>query len=124
MYSDQDRNADFDFFVQHYNDLFNQYGHCYLAIKNKQVLGSYASVSDAIDDLSSEYEMGTYIIQECSGSHDAYIVRIMRFLICLGDFAISNLNKETSFSFRIPSVERIGFVKDYNDSHGIPSEGA
>lgn len=44
-------------------------------------------------------------------------------IICLGDFAITNLNRETSFSFRIPSVDRIDFVKDYNDSHGIPSDG-
>lgn len=32
-------------------------------------------------------------------------------IICLGDFAISNKNNETTFSFRIPSVECIDFGK-------------
>lgn len=33
-------------------------------------------------------------------------------IIGLGDFAITNTNKSTTFSFRIPSIQEIDYVKD------------
>ena len=36
---------------------------------------------DAIDELSSTYEIGTYIIQECTGDDSAYRTTIMRLII-------------------------------------------
>ena len=35
-------------------------------------------------------------------------------VITLGDFAISNVDGKTTFSFRIPSCERVDFVKESN----------
>ncbi len=80
-YTDNNRIADFDYFTTHYQDLFEKYGHKFLAIQNKKVLGAYESIPDAIDDLSKTYEMGTYIIQECTGDESAYRTTIMRLLI-------------------------------------------
>lgn len=81
MYTDQDRYDDFEYFVDNYDELFKQYGYCYLAIKNKNILGSFSSLSDAINELSPIHPLGTYILQECSGSRDSYIVHMMRFRI-------------------------------------------
>lgn len=80
-YTDIDRKKDFDYFVTNYQDLFKKYGHKFLAIKNQQVLGAYDSVPDTIKDLSSKYEIGTYIIQECTGDDSAYRTTIMRLII-------------------------------------------
>lgn len=80
-YTQEDRNSDFDFFVKNYQCLFKQYGHKFLAIKNKQVLGSYSTIADAIHQLSDNYKPGTYIIQECNGDDSAYKVSIMRLMI-------------------------------------------
>lgn len=33
-----------------------------------------------------------------------------------GDFAITNTNGSTTFSFRIPSLKEIDYVKEYNDN--------
>lgn len=80
-YTDVDRKRDFDFFITNYQELFKQYGHKFLAIKNEKVIGAYDSVPDAISKLSPTYEIGTYIIQECTGDDSAYRTTIMRLII-------------------------------------------
>lgn len=80
-YTDIERKKDFDFFVENYQYLYKKYGHKFLAIKNKQILGAYDSIPDAIDKLSPAYDLGTYIIQECTGDESAYRTTIMRLII-------------------------------------------
>ena len=80
-YTDAERKNDFDYFIENYDSLYKEYGHKFLAIKDKKVLGAYNSVPDAINDLSSIYEVGTYIIQECTGDDSAYRTTIMRLII-------------------------------------------
>lgn len=80
-YTDVDRKRDFDFFIANYQELFKQYGHKFLAIKNEKVIGAYDSVPDAISKLSPTYKIGTYIIQECTGDDSAYRTTIMRLII-------------------------------------------
>lgn len=80
-YTDKDRQIDFDYFIQNYKELYQQYGHKFLAIKNKKVLGAFNSVPDAISQLSKEYEIGSYIIQECTDDDSAYRTTIMRLII-------------------------------------------
>ncbi len=81
MYTDKERKEDFDFFIENYQELYKHYGHKFLAIKNKSVLGYYDAVQDAISDLSPAYELGSYIIQECTGDESAYRTTIMRLII-------------------------------------------
>ena len=80
-YNNVDRNNDFDFFIENYQKFFELYGHVFLAIRNKKVLGTYDSVSHAVDDLSKTYKPGDYIIQECTGEDSAYRTSIMRLMI-------------------------------------------
>lgn len=80
-YADSERKQDFDYFTNNYQKLYKQYGHKFLAIKNKEILGAYDSVPDAISKLSPTYEIGTYIIQECTGDESAYRTTIMRLII-------------------------------------------
>lgn len=81
VYTDKDRKIDFDFFIKNYQDLYRQYGHTFLAIKNEQVIGTYNSVTEAISDLAPNYAVGSYIIQECTGDESAYRTTIMRLII-------------------------------------------
>lgn len=80
-YTDIERKQDFDWFVDNYQKLYKKYGHKFLAIKNKEILGSYSSIPDAIDELSTTYKLGTYIIQECTDDDSAYRTTIMRLII-------------------------------------------
>lgn len=80
MYTEQDRNNDFDFFIDNFEALFKQYGRCYLAIKGGEVLGQFSSAAEAVDSLSAEYEPGTYIVQKCFGDKRSYTATITRLL--------------------------------------------
>lgn len=80
-YTDINRKRDFDFFIKNYNELYKKYGHKFLAIKDSKILGAYESVPEAIKILSDSYEIGTYIIQECTGDDSAYRTTIMRLII-------------------------------------------
>ena len=44
----------------------------------------------------------------------SYDVIVGMDIISLGDFAISNFNGKTTFTFRIPSVEEFDFVADWD----------
>lgn len=61
---------DFNWFLNNYDSLYEQYGHKFLVIKNKQVLGAYDSVRQALDN--TDEELGTFIVQECNGNASAY----------------------------------------------------
>lgn len=63
---------DFTWFVEHYDELFKQYGTSYIAIKDKSVLGSFSSPKVAISEVSKKYPLGSFIIQLCNGSESGY----------------------------------------------------
>jgi len=72
-YTDTNRKNDFQWFWDNYDILFNQYGHKVLAIQNKQILGVYSNKNDAIDITAQTYELGTFIVQECSQDKSQHI---------------------------------------------------
>lgn len=67
---------DFKWFVGEMPELFRQYGHCFLAIKNRRVLGSYQSYGEAVEDTASSEGLGTFIIQECGSNASVYTSQI------------------------------------------------
>lgn len=71
-YTDIDRKKDFDFFLQHYQELYQEYGHKLMAIKNTEILGIYDSVREAIYEIGKTYPLGTFIVQECNGDESGY----------------------------------------------------
>ena len=68
--SDLMQRSDFNWFLNNYTDLYLKYGHKFLVIKNKSVLGAYDTVREALDN--THEELGTFIIQECTGDSSAY----------------------------------------------------
>ncbi len=71
-YGAKERKSDFDYFVNHYQELFDKYGHKFIAIKNNTILGSYDTELDAINEVSKKYPLGTFIVQECNGNESGY----------------------------------------------------
>ena len=62
--------SDFNWFLNHYDELYREYGHKFIVIKNKEVLGVYDSVREALDN--TDEDLGTFIVQECNGDESAY----------------------------------------------------
>jgi hypothetical protein len=56
---------DYDYFKNNLNDLYKQYGHRFLAIKNQQVIGVYNDFDTAYAKTRETEKAGTFIIQEC-----------------------------------------------------------
>lgn len=74
---------DFKWFLDNYQKLFKEYGTCYFAIKNKQILGTYSTSSEAIKRTSRTEELGTFIVQYCNGEESGYTVYISSNEICV-----------------------------------------
>lgn len=64
--------SDFDWFVAHYSELYEQYGKCFLLISEQRVLGKYADYKSAVRDGVLKRGYGSFIVQECNGSDLAY----------------------------------------------------
>ncbi len=71
-YTDTERATDFQFFLNHYNELFQKYGHKFIVIRNQKILGVYEDVASAIDATVQTYPLGTFIVQECNGDESGY----------------------------------------------------
>ena len=67
---------DFNWFISEYMNIYHKYGRCYVAIKNKTILGAYSSAREAIDNVSKKYQRGTFIVQECNGNPSGYTCTI------------------------------------------------
>lgn len=63
---------DFRWFVDNYSELFQKYGLCYIAIKNKIVLGTYQNAQVAINETVKLYPLGSFIVQFCNGDESGY----------------------------------------------------
>jgi len=66
--------ADFDYFINNLAVLYKEYGHCFLVIKNEQVIGSYNSFDDALNETIKTEKLGTFLIQECVENPDDLIL--------------------------------------------------
>jgi hypothetical protein len=46
-------------------ELYQTYGHKFVAIKDQNILGAYDSFDTALDDTLKTEPIGTFLIQEC-----------------------------------------------------------
>lgn len=66
----QDR--DYEWFLENYSDIFNEYGVSYVAIKDGRILGSYNSYADGVRETMKQHPLGTFIVQFCNGEPSGY----------------------------------------------------
>lgn len=63
--------TDYTWFSENFYMLYQRYGNSYLVIKNKTILGSYNSFSEAYHDTIKTETLGTFIIQRvCDNQED------------------------------------------------------
>ena len=63
---------DYKWFVSNYDELFKQYGTCYLVVKDKKIIGTYKNYADAVKNTEICEPLGTFIVQYCDGTKEAY----------------------------------------------------
>ena len=63
---------EFQFYLDHQEEIVNQHNGKVVAIKNEQVVGAFDSEADAIAELRDEHEIGTFLLQRVSPGEEAY----------------------------------------------------
>lgn len=59
-------------------------------------------------------------VTECQDTTGKFGVIIGMDIITLGDFSVTNVDKKTSVSFRIPSIKTVDYVEEYNNLYHKP----
>lgn len=66
------QSSDFKWFVDHMPELFEEYGHSFLLIRDQRVYGHYKSYADGVRAGLKMFEPGDFIVQECGDSESVY----------------------------------------------------
>ena len=63
---------EFQYYLDHQNDLVVKYNGKYIVIKNQQVIGVFDDELEAIKKTSTEHELGTFLVQKCEPGTSSY----------------------------------------------------
>lgn len=72
--------SDFEWFIEHYDEIYRRYGECYPAIREGKIIGVYKSYADGCDDLRDKGMYGRCSLQHCNGNESGYTAYINRVL--------------------------------------------
>ena len=71
-YTDVEREKNFLWSLENYDNIFEKYGRKIVAIKNQKIIGIFEDKNSAIDNTCKTYQLGTFIVQECTGDESGY----------------------------------------------------
>jgi len=56
---------EFQYYLDHQQELVKKYQNKFLVIKGQEVVGIYDTKQEAYDEATSKFELGTFLIQHC-----------------------------------------------------------
>ena len=62
---DKNLEKEFNYYLEHQNELVKKYNGKYLIIKNQKVVDVYDTEIEAYTKAKEKYELGTFLIQHC-----------------------------------------------------------
>ncbi len=63
---------EFEYYLEHQNELVKQYNGKFIVIKNNKVIGAYDSELEAVTNTSRQHELGTFLVQKCEPGTSGY----------------------------------------------------
>jgi hypothetical protein len=63
---------EFEYYLENQNELLTKYNGRFIVILDKKVVGDYDSYEQALFESKKKYELGAFLIQECTEGEDAY----------------------------------------------------
>ena len=66
---------EFEYYLEHQDELVEQYDGRYLVIKGCRVIGDYEFDLEAVEQTAESEEVGTFLVQRCSPGPGDYIHR-------------------------------------------------
>jgi len=73
--NNQDKNPllkEFQYFIEHQDELVDKYRGKYVVIKDCQVIGVFDDVLDAVEETSKTHDLGTFLVQLAEPGPDCY----------------------------------------------------
>ncbi|MFA5229355.1 MAG: hypothetical protein WC446_06360 [Candidatus Paceibacterota bacterium] len=64
--------AEYKYYIDHQQDLLKLYRGRFIVIKGEKIVGDYDSQAAAYLDSIKKYELGTFLIQECTDGNSGY----------------------------------------------------
>ena len=63
---------EFKYYLDNQTELVKKYSGRFLVIRSESVVGDFATMDEAYFDSVNKYELGTFLIQECTEGNEAY----------------------------------------------------
>lgn len=63
---------DFEYYLEHQDELVRKYNGRYVVIKNQEVLDAYDDIETAVNETAKNHELGTFLVQRCSPGKEDY----------------------------------------------------
>ena len=63
---------EFQYFLARRQELLNKYRGKFVIVKDQKIHGAFRSEMEAIEAARRQFELGTFIVQECSDSKNSY----------------------------------------------------
>jgi len=63
---------EFQYYLDHQNELVEKYNGKVVVIKNCNVIGVYDNELEAVRETRKQHELGTFLIQKCEPGEDSY----------------------------------------------------
>jgi len=63
---------EFEYYLQHQDELVKQYNGKFIVIKNNTVIGAYDSELEAVTNTLHQHELGTFLVQKCEPGTSSY----------------------------------------------------
>lgn len=63
---------EFQYYLDNQDELVKKFKGRFIVIKDCQVVGDYDSDVQAVEEASSKYEMGTFLVQKCEPGEESY----------------------------------------------------
>ena len=63
---------EFNYYLEHQEELVEKYNGKYIVIKNCRVIGSFDTEIEAIEKTVKEHKLGTFLVQKCEPGSESY----------------------------------------------------
>jgi len=70
--SDKPLRSEFEYFLEHQDELADRYEGKIIVIKGGEVIGAFDSVPEAVHETSKHHRLGTFLVQECGRGPECY----------------------------------------------------
>lgn len=63
---------EFEYYLENQEELVKEYNGRVIVIKDQKVIGVFDSELDAVEEISKEHELGTFLVQRCVPGAESY----------------------------------------------------